>query len=76
MKQYKYIYYPKLLFLHWFSVENCELYQEKPLYHVHYRIMLLFTERKWSDLAYCRHQPANAGVYPWYYALDLWEMEC
>ena len=33
-------------------------------------------ERKWSELAYCRHQPAYAGVYPWYYALDIWEMDC
>ena len=33
-------------------------------------------ERKWSELACCQHQPAYAGVYPWYNALDLWEMDC
>ena len=33
-------------------------------------------ERKWLEWVYSRHQPVYARVYPWYYALDLWEMEC
>ena len=29
----------------------------------------------WSELTYCRYQPAYAGVCHWVNALDIWEMD-